>query len=237
MSNSKPYGVKMRLDLFSKNQLFKGIFKIIPIFILALALASEIQGSPIQGNNYTNKNVGLSFSIPEGWQFISLDDAIKSVSKQSPANKKAELGKGKEHFVKLKSSTKMDPVIVVKYPEPYSGFNPTFQIYLEPHDLKRNDMLVEFMRVYLDGQSKRYDVFQVTTTPELAYFAGRKAGYAEATAIRGVGNGKKIKFTCRLWVVPRGEMVFIVVAFKPFEKNDVIEGDFTKLIISTRIWE
>jgi len=234
MSNSKPNGFNMRLDVISKNHLFKGIIKIIPIFILTLALAYEAQGSPIQGNNYTNKNVGLSFSIPEGWQFISLDDAFKYVAQQYPTNKKAELEKEKEYFVKLKSSTKMEPVFVTKYPEPYSGFNPTFQIYLAPYDLNNNDLLLEFMRIYLDDQIKKGDALQVIFAPALAYFAGRKAGYAEVT---GVDSGVKIKFTSRLWVVPWGEMAFIVAVFKPIKKDAIIEGEFSKLLISTRIWE
>lgn len=220
-----------------KAQRVRGILYFISFLVPLFFLTSEIQAELIQGNHYINQEVGLSFSKPESWQFISLKKAVKSTIQQSPTNKKAELEKVEEGFVKLKSSTKMDPVIVVKYPEPYSGFNPTFQIYLEPHDLKRNDMLIEFMRIYLDTQRKRYDAFKITTTPEPAYFAGHKAGYAEATAIRGVRNGEKIKFTCRLWVVPRGGMAFIVVMFKPFEKNDAIDKEFFNLLISTRIWE
>src|SRR5690242_5423120 len=96
------------------------------LLLLCVASADTLHGQ----ERFTNQTAGISLVPPAGWQVISMQSVIENRGKLRLSDAQLQAG--------IQRATA--PLFVfAKYPEPFTGINPTVQIVLRPKPASLGD--------------------------------------------------------------------------------------------------
>lgn len=197
--------------------------------LLALGLFSACATTSDTGPSYTFNDAVLGFSItkPSGWNYVS--GKIMEVNKNANRQNNPELEK-------VSQQTGDTPFLVVfaRYPEPNPNNNPTVSVTV--------------IDTGVEGLSPK----RILALPA----AKLKKAYPDLTIVEEIrdhevdgiiGAYTKLKFTVagdgerkfptthRMWLVPRGTLMFSIAMTGPQEGPDVSEEAFQEILQSIKI--
>ena len=189
------------------------------------AAPAETSASKSSDEVFHHTGVGFSMTKPGGWKYLS-PEIVKTASESMKWND-AELEK------MIKNNSNAPLVVITRYQEPYPTLNPSVAITIV-------NLPVEGMRPK--------DILNMSTEvlkrayPDLAYVDevqdanvdGINGAYTKIKYTMAAGD-KKFPTLTRMWLVPRGKIMFTVGMSGPQEGSDVSEESFSEILKSIRI--
>lgn len=170
--------------------------------------------------------VGFSIIKPSEWYFIS-DDILKEVRNTIRLDD-AELDK------RVREYANIPLVVFTRYPEPYPTLNPSVSV------------IMAFMPV--EGMAPKAALNMSTKISKQAYpdlavvepvrdyeMDGLQGAYTKVKYSVAFADGQRFPAMVRMWIVPRGKIMFIVGMTGPQEGPDVFEDVYLEILNSIKI--
>jgi len=177
-------------------------------------------------NTFTSSTAGFSITKPPAWFFGTMEQV--TASRASIRLKDEELGQQ----VREANSPL---VVILKHKEPYEGLNPSVQVLLRPLGQLEGEPAVEVMNIIIPTVKRAMPDFTIVEPIKETTVNGRKAAYMKSKYTVKNAEGGEFPVLSRLWVIPRGNLVFMVSMLSPQEGPDVSETEFAEVLRSIRI--
>lgn len=178
------------------------------------------------GNTYTNPTIGLTITKPEAWVFVSQEQSLRN--RQNTELKNKDLAR------EIQREENLPTVSIAKYPEPHPTINPTVQVkhVVKPFPEMGSRQVIE---AALQQVHNAYSDFQIVKPIQAASLSGHSATTMEATfTMHTVGDGAFAVYS-EMWVVDRGEDLFIIGMSGPREGEDASRGEFAAVLSSIKL--
>lgn len=193
----------------------------------APATDAPVEASASKGADkvFHHEGAGFSLTKPMDWKYLS-PKMVKSASESVKWND-AELEK------MIKQNPNAPLVVITRYQEPYPTLNPS--------------VTVTMVNLPVEGMPPK-DILNMSTQvlkrayPDMTYVD--KVQDANVDSINGAytkikytmaAGGQKFPTTTRMWLVPRGKVMFTVGMSGPQEGPDASEKTFQKILSSIKI--
>lgn len=174
---------------------------------------------------FHHSGAGFSMTKPVDWKYLS-PETIKTASESTKWND-AELEKA------IKENPNAPLVVITRYPEPYPTLNPS--------------VAVTMVTLPVEGMPPK-DILNMSTEvlkrayPDLTYVEevrdanvdGINGAYTKIKYTMASGDRKYPTLT-RMWLVPRGKIMFTVGMSGPQNGPDVSEESFSQILKSIKI--
>jgi hypothetical protein len=164
---------------------------------------------------------GIELMRPAGWQDATL--AQVQANREKVRLPDSEL----QHALQTRSAL---PVIAfTKYPEPHAGLNPSVQVTLRsalrgaPTELL-SGALVTMRRAFPD--------FKILSPVRATQVSGLPAAQVKATYTLTAQSGQSFPVQSRMWLVPRGSLMFLIGMSGTTSGEDVCEAEFNAVLAS-----
>ena len=188
--------------------------------VLVLVTSSHAQ------ERYSNPTAGISLTPPAGWSVVSMQEVMQNRSKVRLPDSQLQAG--------LQRATA--PLFAfAKYPEPYTGLNPTVQIVLRPSPATAGAAPTAILSAATQTLQQLYPDFRFVDPIQNAVVSRMPAAYMKATYTLRTQQGNAHRILSRMWLVPRGAYMFLIGMSGPTEGADVSERDFTSALASIAI--
>lgn len=178
------------------------------------------------GNTYTNPAIGLTVAKPEAWIFVSQEQSLQNRQNTQLHDKDLER--------EIQRTENLPTVSIAKHPEPHPTVNPTVQIkhVMKPFpDLGSRQVIEAALQQVHDA----YSDFQIVEPIRTASLSGHSAATMEATfTMHTVADGAFAVYS-EMWVVDRGEDLFIIGMSGPREGEDASREEFAAILSSIRL--
>lgn len=174
---------------------------------------------------FHHQGAGFSVTKPMDWKYLS-PEMVKKASESTKWND-AELEKA------IKDNPNSPLVVLTRYEEPYPTLNPSVAVTL--------------VNLPVEGMPPK-DILNMSTEvlkrayPDLSYVDevqdanvdGINGAYTKIKYTMAAGD-KKFPTLTRMWLVPRGKIMFTVGMSGPQDGPDVSEDAFKKILKSIKI--
>jgi hypothetical protein len=152
---------------------------------------------------YSNPTLGFSMHKPGSWHYVTAEQHLENLKRSDFADPKLK---------ELLTRYARTPFIAItKYREPYDDVNPSVRVNArEAGDLK--GMAPErVVGLFAGTFSRVFKDYAVAEGPLATKLSGHPAGYMRMNYTLE-GGGSAWAATSELWIVPRGDLFFIVGA-------------------------
>ena len=200
------------------------------IFCLLFVLGMFAACSKPPADTYHNAEVGFSITKPSEWNYLSKE--VVEATRDSVRLDDAELEKKLAEYRKEHGQAPL--VAFARYPEPYPTMNPNVSVtaaIMPMEDLPLKDIL---NMTTLIMQKAHHDLVFVDEVQDREV-GGTTAAYAKMKYTVALADGQKFPVMGRVWLVPRGKVMFTVGMTGPQEGPDVSEETFKEILSSIRI--
>ncbi len=185
----------------------------------------EATESKADDSLFHHSGAGFSMMKPMDWKYLS-PEMVKAASQSTKWND-AEL----ENAIKNNPNSPL--VVITRYPEPYPTLNPSVHVTM--------------VNLPVEGMPPK-DILNMSTEvlkrayPDMTYVD--KVQDAEIDGINGaytkiqytlVADDRKFPTTTRMWLVPRGKVMFTVGMTGPQEGPDASDEAFREVLNSIKI--
>jgi hypothetical protein len=213
----------------------ENFLSILILFSLTLTGFSDVEAQVVEGNTYHNKAVGLSFTKPDEWHFLSFDEILKEKGTTLIEESKEDAAKRKQYLKSLTASTGMEPVAVARYKEPYKGLNPQFQVFFRPGYEENEDSALSRINEYLYYTSQHIVRFRAIIPSKLVKVSGREAAYSMFYFTYTTNEGENIKTIALILLIPKGDKYFLISTISSADEWPSLKGQFEKIIDSINV--
>jgi hypothetical protein len=190
--------------------------------LLAAAASAPAADNP----NFYSRPVGFAIKRPVGWHWLS---DTESLNKQIPRRlSDAELAKaiGKRPELAL--------VQIGMHPEPYAGFNPSIQVSVKALASFPSKNMVEALAPLLEQVKKEHPDLIVLDAPQETKVTGWPGARMKVRYSDTIG-GESVQVAARLWLIPRGDFVFVIGMSNTAEGEGSAEAPLAGALASIRI--
>lgn len=153
---------------------------------------------------FSNASVGFSIEKPQGWHYISADESAK--------NRDAVRLKNREVQELIKRRPQPRLVTMARHHEPYPELNPSVTVGVKPISNPETFDPVDVLQFMVRPLKGVYDDFKVVEAPKKVTLKDREAAYTKVHYTLKTPDGKQFPACSEMWVIPRGEICFIVSA-------------------------
>jgi hypothetical protein len=190
------------------------------IFVIAVALSSAAGAQ----ERFENPAAGLALTPPSGWHAASLA--------QVQANRQKVRLSDPEWQAALETRSALPLVVFTKYAEPHIGLNPTVQITLR-QSLRGTP--TELLSGAIAQMGVAFPDFRITTPVHPATVAGRSGAHVRVSYTLKSKAGGSFPVLSRLWLVPRGPLMFLVGMSGTQDGADLCDAEFAAVLASLEI--
>ena len=190
-----------------------------------MSTPEEVSADQNSEEVFHHPGAGFSLTKPMNWQYLS-PEMVKTASEATKWND-AELEKA------IKENPNSPLVVITRYPEPYPTLNPS--------------VAVTIVNLPIEGMPPK-DILNMSTEvlkrayPDLTYVDevqdanvdGINGAYTKIQYTMNAGD-RKFPTTTRMWLVPRGKVMFTVGMSGPQEGPDVSDEAFKEILSSIKI--
>jgi hypothetical protein len=192
------------------------------VALLGAAAAAHASNSPA----FYSRAIGFGIRRPIGWHWLSDIDAL---NKQHPRRlSDAELAKV------IGNRPELALVQIAYHEEPYAGFNPSIQVSLKPLASFPSKNMVEALAPLLAETRTKHADLIVIDAPQEAKVMGYAGARMKVRYSDTIG-GEMLTVAARLWLIPRGNFVFVIGMSSRAEGAESGEGPFAGALASIRI--
>jgi hypothetical protein len=174
---------------------------------------------------FHHPGAGFSLTKPMDWNYLS-PEMVKTTSKSTKWND-VELGK------MIKENPNAPLVVITRYQEPYPTLNPSVavtMVNLPVEGMPPKDIL----NMSTEVLKRAYPDLTYVDKVQDANVDGINGAYTKIKYTMAAGNQKFPTLT-RMWLVPRGKIMFTVGMSGPQEGPDVSDDTFQKILSSIKI--
>jgi len=170
-----------------------------------------------------NRSAGIALDRPASWQ-MATTAAIQ-------ANRERVRLSDSEFQHAMVTRSALPIIAIMKYPEPFAGLNPSVQITLR-QGLKGapTELLTGAVATMRRGFSDLAMVQPVTSTT----VSGLPAATVRVTYTLRTAS-QSVRVMSRLWLVPRGSLMFLIGMSGAQTGPDVCESEFAEVLESIQI--
>ncbi len=170
---------------------------------------------------------GFSVTKPSSWNFASAEQIAEHQSGVRYPDKELE------EMVRTRARTPL--VVLLKHPQPFEGINPSVQISIRPLGPLSGTGALELMANIVPTMQRGMGDFTFIDKMQETKVSGFPAAYMKAAFTAASPQGGEFKSLIRLWLVPRGRVVFMIGMSGPSEGPDISEDEFTAILESISI--
>jgi len=188
------------------------------VMIVSIILSSICFGQQADTNTFISQTAGIQVTKPAQWHFMGLDAVKENKDKIKLQDEKIDAA--------VKNSNA--PIIaIMKYPEPYDGINPSFQILVRPLGKLEGKTETELWTLMLPGLEKAFKDFKLLKSAHEIELSDKKASEIEISYTLETQDGKKYKCQSKMILSLKGSFMYQFGMGFPqkAKKNDLDEID------------
>lgn len=191
------------------------------------AACATIPGETDPAHTYNNAAVGFSITKPSGWHYVSKQtlEVNRSANRDNnPELEKASLENGDSPFL----------LVFARYPEPNPKNNPTVSVTVVNTGMEGLPPkgILTLSTVEL---KKAYPDLAIVEEIRDQEVDGVMGAYTKLKFTVAGADEQKLRTLHRMWLVPRGTLMFSVAMTGPQEGPDVSEEAFQEILSSIKI--
>ena len=171
--------------------------------IRSIAVVASLILSPVSlaEDTYSNPTLGFSIRKPGTWHYLSAEQHRENLKRSDFADPK---------FKELVTRYARTPFLVItKYKEPYEDLNPSLRVNAREAGSLKGIAPEKVVELTASSFSRMFKDYEVAEGPLAMRVSGHPAGYMRVNYTHEVG-GVAWRTTSELWIVPRGDLVFII---------------------------
>jgi len=182
----------------------------------------------VEANRFVSETLGFSIARPEGWHFETAQLAERDHTKN-----------GQETFGALQRKYEHEPfVTLLKYEQASSKLNPSVKVTLRPLAELQDKPPKQIASMVASGMKQTIPTFALLEPVRETELSGRRAGFLHAHfKAEDRASGITHHVRSRMWLVPRGDRLFIIGMSAPAEGEDTCEAEFAAIAASIEIDE
>jgi hypothetical protein len=167
-------------------------------------VAALIVSSPcFAQQTYANPTLGFSVRKPSSWHFLSAEQHRENLKRSDFADPK---------FKELVTRYARTPFLAMtKYKEPYDDLNPSVRVNAREAGNLKGMAPEKVVELTASSFSRMFKDYAVAAGPLVTKVSGHSAGYMRVNYTHESG-GVAWRTTSELWIVPRGDLMFIIGA-------------------------
>ena len=193
-------------------------------FLYAVLAVLATLGTTVLGQDrIENASAGLTLDKPSGWQTASAADI--------QANRERVRLPDAEFQRALVTRSALPIVALMKYPEPYESLNPSIQITLRQ---ALRGTPTKLLTDALTTMRRGFPDLSIVTPVAPANVSGLAAAHVRVTYTLRTAN-RAVPVLSRIWLVPRGSLMFLIGMSGAQSGPDVCEPEFAAVLRSIRI--
>ena len=191
---------------------------------LLLLPATLLAAQDSTARRVENQVAGISITRPSNWQVASQQLITENRSRVQMSN--AELQDAVQKYARA-------PLVAfMKYPDGHPTINPTIQIAARPSTPVAGMAATDALGQVAAALQAAFPDYTFITPIEKAEVSGLPAAYMKGRYTLKNDGGQEFKVTARMWIVIRGETLFIIGMSGPQEGADLSEAEFTEALKS-----
>jgi hypothetical protein len=193
--------------------------------LLAPSAASPTPPSPPYAEHFASPAIGISIDPPKGWRTLERREVAPESKNRLP---------DVQILAALRPLEGRPLVEFAKHPEPYPELNPTIQLNVQPLGGLTGKKLDQMMtRIMLPLRNAHPD-FHLIGPMKDGTVSRLKSLEAIAAYTLTVGP-RQYDVRSRIWVAPRGALLFVIAMTDPPKGGDVAEREFEAALASIQI--
>jgi hypothetical protein len=178
-------------------------------------------------DTFRNPCAGISITKPADWLYMGIDQNYQNLKNSKMKD---------EELKKLSLRMADVPMIVImKYPEPYKDLNPTFKIDAKPAGQYKGTNPKKILSAMTASMGDFFDGFKIIKGPVDAKIDGMSGAYIRFNTIMKTENGQSYPSCSEIWVIPRGDHVFMFSANTRQDEKNCKRDEIRKIIDSIKI--
>ena len=189
------------------------------IFVLAVSGSSAAAQERIE-----IPSAGLSLDRPAGWHTGTMADVQRNRENVRLADS--------EFQAAMVSRSALPIVVLTKYPEPHPTLNPSIQITLRPGLAGTPTQL---LTAALEPMRTAMANFRIVQPVHALKVSGWPAAHVRTSYTLKNAAGQSFDILSRLWLIPRGRLMFLVGMSASQTGPDVCEAEFASALTSIDI--
>jgi len=196
------------------------------VMVMVVGLAVGVSGaaSGLSQERVELPSAGIALTRPAGWHTATIA--------QVQANRERAKLSDPEMQAALASRSALPLIVFSKYPEPHPALNPTVQITLR-QGLRGspNSLLAGALQTMKRG----FADLQIIEPVRATQISGLPASQVRVTYTLQTQTGAHARVVSRLWLVPRGSLMFLIGMSGGESEPDVCEAEFAAALKSITI--
>ncbi len=181
------------------------------LFLCALALST----TGVAQERVRNTAAGIEITVPAGWHETSL--AQVQANRENVRMADADL----QHAIQTRSALPL--LVFTKYPEPHEGLNPSVQVTLRS---ALQGTPTDLLSTALQPMRRAFPDFRLVSPVHQTQVGGWPAAAMEATYTLRSKAGGAFPVRSRMWLVPRGRLMFLIAMSGSATGADAADGEF-----------
>jgi hypothetical protein len=192
--------------------------------IVAAFVLLALSPTGIAQERVRNTAAGIEITPPTGWHETSL--AQVQANRENVRMADADL----QHAIQTRSALPL--LVFTKYPEPHEGLNPSVQVTLRS---ALRGTPTDLLSTALQPMRRAFPDFRLISAAHQTQVGGWPAAAMEATYTLRSKAGGAFPVRSRMWLVARGQLMFLIAMSGSATGADVADADFKAALDSIAI--
>jgi hypothetical protein len=189
-----------------------------------IAVAIAISSASLSAERVEHAPAGIALDRPAGWQTATLAQVQQNRQQARLADEELQRA--------MVARSAMPVIVFLKYPEPHAGLNPTIQVTLRPAIAGAP---TDVLSGALETMRRAFADFRVVSAVRPVAVDGRPGAHVRATYTLENQAGGSYQVLTRIWLVPRGSLMFLIGMSGGQRGEDVCEEEFAAVLRSIQI--
>jgi hypothetical protein len=173
--------------------------------IRSAVLSASLISSPacLAQETYSNPTLGFYIRKPSSWHYLTAEEHRENLTRSDFTDPK---------FKELVTRYARTPFLAItKYKEPYDDLNPSIRVNAREAGNLKGMTPEKVVVLTASAFSRMFKEYMVAEGPQATKLSGHPAGYMRVNYTHEAG-GVAWRTTSELWIVPRGDLLFIIGA-------------------------
>lgn len=198
------------------------VFGMVSIFVMAIAFSAAVSSQ----ERADIPAAGIALARPSGWHTATLEQVQRNRERARLSDPELQAA--------LVTRSAMPLIAFMKYAEPYAGLNPSIQVTLRP---ALAGSPTQLLSAALEVMRRGFSDFRIVMPVRAVRVEGWPAAHVRATYTLRNRAGESFRVLSRLWLVPRGPLMFLIGMSGSDSGDDVCEDEFAAVLDSIDIQE
>jgi hypothetical protein len=196
---------------------------VIPILIFIFSTLSHAA----EADTFRNPCAGISITKPAEWYYMGIDQNYENLKKSKMKDEERKKMSLKIAYVPM--------LIITKYKEPYNNLNPTLKVDAMPAgDFKGTDP-IKMLSGLISSMNDIFNGYKIIKGPLNVKVDGLSGAYVRFNTIMELETGQAYPSTSEVWLIPRGEHIFMFSANTRQDESNCTREEVRKIIDTIKI--